>query len=499
MRPILAIRDCFKPLTALLGLAAFATNIHAMSFGSDGRDGSSGAVGRAGRSGQSLSIKAEGAAANYDISGLDGGDAGPGEPGYSATGCSQPFQPSYSLEGASGGAGGQGGSGGQGGNGGALTVYYTDINHLKFVSVRGRPGEGGRSGWGGRGGDECRCNERQWTVAEQTYTCNDGQRGRDSGPGNAGSRGSYGQVMLVSQLQPVAAELPSVYVDMSKMEDGPIRLSKNLWEQRQQARQLFAPGTDIADRYFQFISRSEVEYQFKWEAPRPITDFRGWQMLLRLEGNRAKLDLPQQLWLDGEETATATGRLYTIRGAVSTGELGNIQFEGFFGDGANHVIAIQDNAHVSNILQSAVRLKYYVYENGSYQVRYDADVPAAALSRQADGFDIAMGGLGLDPKYLKLGTQAYADLLVTRSLGANSTKYTLGSYYTIQLQLRVNDAVEPSVDSDMFYGNQVVGRVLKGEKFKVANLQGDWVALKKLDGTAVPGWISLANVVKSAP
>ena len=143
-------------------------------------------------------------------------------------------------------------------------------------------------------------------------------------------------------------------------------------------------------------------------------------------------------------------------------------------------------------------MKYFSYENGSYHVRYDADVPAAALTMSADGFQIAVGALGIDADYLKRGTQAYAGLTIKRSLGSHSASYTMGTYYTIKYVPEIGAVVQAAENANLYVGNSVVGHVVKGDQFKATDIQGDWVALKKLDDTPVRGWIDVDHLEEPA-
>lgn len=483
-----------------IGLLAGLGTSHALAssqFGSAGQDGRGGQDGRVGRSGQALVLRAPTGAASYDISGQEGSSASSGEPGYNATNCSQPT-PANDLFGAAGGDGGVGGDGGSGGNGGSITAYYTDIASLALVSVRGAPGRGGTLAWGGRAGVGCRCQQSQWDVTTggttATYRCSDGRFGTDAQGGRNGGNGSYGSITLINQLTPVLAEVPALQVDMSQMLTGPFDLSKNHWEAHTGARQIFAPGSDIADQYTLFRGRTEINYGFEWQAARPVSDFRGWQMRIQLEGADAKLYLPNGLWVDAEKQVDGNRRTYIFHSAISTGELGHLSIASTGGIGANHMVTIGDSAGISAIVKTSVHLKYFSQEAGNYKVRYDAVVPASALIANANGVRIVMGGLGLNPDFLKDQTNAYVGLTVTQALGTNSTAYTLGTYYTIAWAPAVGGGVKAKVDADLYSGSTVVGHVARGDEFVVVALSGDWVSLKKIDDTPVKGWIQRSQL-----
>lgn len=58
----------------------------------------------------------------------------------------------------------------------------------------------------------------------------------------------------------------------------------------------------------------------------------------------------------------------------------------------------------------------------------------------------------------------------------------------------VGSQVEVAAEASLFSGTTVVGQVHAGERYLVADVQGDWVSLKKLDGAAVSGWLGAGNL-----
>ena len=65
--------------------------------------------------------------------------------------------------------------------------------------------------------------------------------------------------------------------------------------------------------------------------------------------------------------------------------------------------------------------------------------------------------------------------------------------------LMVSQVVEVTVDSDLYSGSSVVGHLAKGEKARIASLQNGWASLTKMDGTAIQGWIPVANLKPTTP
>ena len=421
---------------AFLISISIATPLQATEFGNSGVDGRSGPSGRDGRSGQELTLQALGASGSYDISGSNGENGLQGEPGHSATSCSHP-RPNYDLNGARGGDGGRGGAGGKGGNGGAVTVYFSDIQALKSLYIRGTPGAGGYGSWGGRGGEGCYCQISQWTVGtgadQKTYYCRNGYRGSDASQGDYGARGSYGRLVLVNQLTPVLPETPSYQFDMSTMETKVLNLSRNHWQSKSGGASLFQSGSDVANNYALYVGRTEMTLGFRWEVARPVADFKGKTMRVQLDTETPKVYVAGGLWVNGALEDVEGKKTYVFKSVVNSNEIAYLQFSSFAGVGTDHAISIKDSAGVSSILNNKIHLTYYTAENGAYKTQYDADVPADKVLITPKEIKVLVGALGIKPEALKRGTQAYAKVLVTRSLGSNAATYVLANTYTLNI------------------------------------------------------------------
>jgi len=445
--------------------------------------------------GKPVAVKADGTEQSYSNPGGNGSNGQSGSDGYNP-GCSSTGGPS-SVSQPSGGDGGSGGNGEDGGDGGDITAYYTDISLIRKIKIRNTPGKGGYGGAGGDGGWGCRCDQYSWWIEDvpgsgqgSTYYCTDGSNGSDGAAGANGSPGAYGRIFLIEGYDPLKPSLPSVLVDMAKMETGSIALSQNNYEKLKGARALFAPGSDISDNYFKYRGRTELEYSFQWKANRPLSSFSGWQMRVALEGTEGKVTFPNGLMVDSEVVPDGTKRLFIIHSALTTGEVANLKLGDLSGNGTKLAIQIKDASSVSDIVESAVLLKYWTLENGNYKIRYQANVPSEAVSVSPNGIAVAIGQLGIKEDYLKAGLRTYVGVIVTRSLEGKSQKIEMGNYYVVRA-LDPGAKVEVIEDAKLYVGNQVVGEVKQGDTFKLSKIQDGWGALENLDGTPVKGWIKL--------
>ncbi|MBE9223776.1 collagen-like protein, partial [Cyanobacterium stanieri LEGE 03274] len=142
----LFLPEMISPLVEnnLCGLRAIANQ--ASNFGNRGNNGVRGADGNDGRSSESITIFADGSPLNLNLAGQNGSTGESGSNGTRALCENQPINLPENLQGAHGGDGGDGGNGGNGGNGGDLTIYATNKDYLKEISVNASAGQGGDGG-----------------------------------------------------------------------------------------------------------------------------------------------------------------------------------------------------------------------------------------------------------------------------------------------------------------------------------------------------------------
>ena len=188
-----------------------------------------------------------------------------------------------------------------------MTVYYSKIADLKSILVRSQGGEGGRGGRGGDGAIGCRCRRRSWTVKscsgkkgtdsykckKRKYRCYQGSDGRDGRDGRYGSRGGLGVLSLIKGQQQLTPDNPGAELNFSELQGKSIRLSKNRWIARNGAVSLLAAGSVIADKYREYDTRIERDFQVVWQEKRSISNFQRANLKLNLNNDgKIEVDFP---------------------------------------------------------------------------------------------------------------------------------------------------------------------------------------------------------------
>jgi len=84
---------------------------------------------------------------------------------------------------------------------------------------------------------------------------------------------------------------------------------------------------------------------------------------------------------------------------------------------------------------------------------------------------------------------------VTYSGQCNAPDAVVYSYY---FPLQANDLVRAVAAADLYVNNRVVGHVEAGQEFRINRIDHHWANLVNLDGTAVDGWLKLANLAATS-
>lgn len=420
-------------------LAAYAQSFR--SFGSAGNQGRNGRTGTPGQSAPAQTLWLDGTPRQLNLIGGDGRDGEDGERGDRAYCSNQPRDVRYDLQAPDGGNGGSGGSGGNGGNGGDVTLYYTNAADLRQLLVNAAGGRGGRGGRGGLGGEGCRCRYTSWQVetcnngncTKERFVCRDGRDGYSGRNGSDGQTGQPGTLRLVNQSEALLAEAPTQTLALDALIQQPVRLSKNLWEDRTGARSLLAPGSVVNNRYQVYIGRVEAEAQILWEAERSPTAFLNLSPTVDInDAGDVQFRFPERMWVAGRRDRTDTLTTYTITNIVRAADATRLNWGQRSGSGRSFTMAVVDLAGESDYLNTQFQLTYRTAlgdprdnRRVRYSTRFDGTVPNNLVTRDNNRFELALGRLPIDGDAFRQGTLVEVELKILRSLGSNSATQTL--------------------------------------------------------------------------
>ena len=430
--------------TSLLCSSALAAEVE--SLGESGDRGENGQQGKNGRNSDNLTVFADGTSMTLDLAGGDGASGEQGIKGYDAFCDRSGEKVGKNLRGADGGNGGDGGDGGIGGNGGSLTVYTTNKEHLKQIYVIAAGGEGGEPGNGGEGGVGCECDRPYWneetcfgkpgssnySCTTEEFQCTDGYSGRKGRDARKGRDGKIGNLTLINLDKSLSPDFPEVTAPISELKGRGFTLSKNIWQSRNGAAALFAPGSIIADGYKELVARHEHSVLLVWDAPQPVENFGAQKITLSLKGaDDANIFLPKDLWLETKTVKRDNLTELFVFNAVRTKDVADLTIDGLFGQGTNLELDIFDEAEQSNLIETDFSLKYRVGEpsekknffGGSstvYKTKYEGTIPPEAIAQEGNLFTLKLGELPIPPEYLQPGLEVELEVTARRSLGENS-------------------------------------------------------------------------------
>lgn len=396
-------------------------------------------------SGSHKTIFANGSEFNLDLSGQDGRDASHADV--------------------------SGAAGEPGGDGGTLTVYYTDLAHLKNIYVDASGGRGG-TGASGRTTYHCPPPPTELPTPElepgvdseidiediplpellppldQTHQSSfpndfdddfdndfphsqpphDGCTPTTSAPGPTGEDGRPGQLRIINREELLPPETPQVSATVAQLMEQPVDLSKHLWRERQGAAGLLASGSIIADDYQEYVEQIELTAQLQWEASQPLSDFEASPATLYLqEDGRVMVNLGEEMWSLSENRQRNGLTEVAITALVPEAEVLDLVEGGFqlSGDALNLVVL--DLAGHSGALDTTFHIHYRSTNRhrlgaprGNWQTHYRGEVPAAAVTQDYNRFSLDLSQLPVEPQYLRPGVPVQIELTVTRSLGQRS-------------------------------------------------------------------------------
>ena len=429
------------------------------SLGESGDSGEEGEKGSNGRNSDNLTVFADGTSMTLDLTGGDGAAGQEGVTGYDAF-CDRQATKDVGkdLRGADGGSGGDGGDGGIGGNGGALTVYTTNKQHLKQIYVIAAGGEGGAPGTAGKGGEGCQCDRPYWneetcfgdpgspnySCTTQEFQCTDGYSGKKGRNGRKGRDGKVGTLTLINLDKSLAPDMPEVTAPISELKGRGFTLSRNIWESKEGAPSLFAPGSVVANKYKELVARHEHSVLVVWDAPQPVENFDDQQITLSLKGkDDANIFLPEDLWLETKTVKRDNLSELFVFNAVRTKDVDDLTIDGLFGQGTGLELDIFDEAEKSNLVATDFTVKYKVGEQSEeknffgstktiYKTKFEGSVPPEAIARNNNLFTLQLGKLPIPAEYLKPGIEVEIEVAAKRSLGDNSAIKKLSTKTTIE-------------------------------------------------------------------
>jgi hypothetical protein len=429
------------------------------SLGESGDIGEAGIKGNNGRNSDNLTVFADGSPMTLDLSGGNGAIGQPGVQGYDAL-CDRQANKDVGkdLQGADGGSGGDGGDGGIGGDGGSLTVYATNKEDLKQIYVIAAGGEGGMPGKAGDGGEGCECDRPYWneetcygspgspdySCTTKEFQCTDGYSGRKGRDGRKGRNGKEGNLTLINLDKSLAPDFPEVTAPISELKGRGFTLSRNIWENKNNASALFAPGSIVTDQYKELTARHEHSVLLVWDAPQPVETFEDQPITLSLKGeNDANILLPEDLWLETKAVKRDKITELFVFNAVKTEDVADLTIDGLFGQGGNLELDVFDQANQSQLIATEFSVQYRVGEKSEnknffggnstvYNTKFEGSIPPEAIAQKDNLFTLQLGKLPIPPEYLKPGLEVEIEVTAKRSLGENSEIKKLSTQTTIE-------------------------------------------------------------------
>jgi hypothetical protein len=217
---------------------------------------------------------------------------------------------------------------------------------------------------------------------------------------------------------------------MTALPDRVFALSKNIFQTRNGAASLLAPGSVIADGYREFVDRVETSFQVVWNAKRSLTDFSGETVTISLEDDKqVKVSFPEEVWVDGTLSQQGGTSQFVATNVILKKEATQLKRADFSGSGSNLSFAVIDAAGKSDLISTQFRIKYKTSSSNDrfrgdyeYRTRYEGNIPAELVTRNNNRFVVNIGKLPIESRYLSSGLPVEIELIATRSFAGRSAE-----------------------------------------------------------------------------
>ena len=249
---------------------------------------------------------------------------------------------------------------------------------------------------------------------------------------------------LINLDKSLSPDFPEVTAPISELKGRGFTLSRNIWQNNDNASSLFAPGSIVADKYKELVDRHEHTVLLVWDAPQPVEDFGDKKITLSLKGeDDANISLPKDLWLETKTIKRDNLTELFVFNAIETENVADLNIEGLFGQGNNLELAILDEAKKSDLVATDFKIDYKVGEeaenksifgnNTTYKTKYQGTIPPEAIALEDNVFTLKLGELPIPPEYLQPGLKVEIEVIAERSLGDNSQVKKLSTRTAIDL------------------------------------------------------------------
>jgi len=231
-------------------------------------------------------------------------------------------------------------------------------------------------------------------------------------------------VTIINSDRPLNEDRDAATISFSELKDRGITLSRNQWETRTGAVELFAPESIVADQYVELVERIEKGILLIWDAPQPFTPFANQLATVKLLDNQeVEIITPDDVWL--EFTVVEENNLVDliIVNALLPRDVLQLETTELSGNGDTLSLTVIDNAQQSDLVSSEFFIRYKTTEgvsdnfrrNRNTRTRFEGEIPPELITYQDNQFIIAVGELPIDPVFLAPGTNVEIELIVTRS------------------------------------------------------------------------------------
>jgi hypothetical protein len=265
------------------------------------------------------------------------------------------------------------------------------------------------------------------------YVCRNGHDGMTGRFGQDGQPGRDGQLWLVNQLEPLQPENPAQTVSLQTLTTQSLPLSRNLWATRTGANALLAPGSRVNDSYREYTGRVEGSITLNWQAPRSLAPFAATPITAAIqEDGRLAATFSDDIWAEYTTQRQGNQMTITVAQAVRRQDATRLAWGGLQNNDPALNAIVLDLAGESAYLDTQFRITLKTTPDDPrnnrrprYTTVYEGVLSPDQMTLDSNRFELALGQLPIENRFLRPGTYADLEITATRSLGANSAQQSL--------------------------------------------------------------------------
>jgi hypothetical protein len=295
------------------------------------------------------------------------------------------------------------------------TVFYSQTDQLKNITLTQT---GGAGGLGGDRGSRYNCESNQGYNHD----------------GDNGYSGSYGKLFLVKNRISLEAQVKQIITPIAQVNGRLFKFKNHDWNKKTGAKSLFSKDSDIQNNYKEYISTVTTPYLVTIDDNVSLNDIQGYNLNLiysLTNENRFKLKIAKEkydsgLLLDYHVTKVKSINEVVISKIYSRKLIKNTQFLGVSGEGSNTTLSFSDETLTDETIDLTTGGRVYHYSRfiDHYVIDRTFSSSALTVTKKGNIYKLKIGDHEKLRKLFKKGEKFRIKMGFYKKRGKSKTSYS---------------------------------------------------------------------------